>query len=159
MLKRLSQIDQKCQSTMHRLALILAFSSLSMMPAAMFSVMKNLQGACGLEANSVVKVLTMDQVQRDEEDNRNTTFYKAALADQVKDFQGGEYALFFENCVKLTMVTFELRVSLYNVDSSGNKDYLPVGEDVLPLLYMVRLRASILLDALLEVCTSAPHSK
>lgn len=92
-----------------------------------------------MEANSVVKVLTMDQVQRDEEDNRNTTFYKAALADQVKAFKGGEYALFFENCVKLTMVTFELRVSLYNVDSKGNKDYLPVGEDILPTLYMVSL--------------------
>ncbi len=82
----------------------------------------------------------MDQVQRDEQDNRNTTYFKAALAEQVKDFKGGEYALFFENCVKLTMVTFELRVSLYNVDSSGNKDYLPVGEDVLPTLYMVCLQ-------------------
>lgn len=96
-----------------------------------------MQGGCGLEAKSVVKVLTMDQVQKDEEDNRNTTYFKTALADQVKDFKGGEYALFFENCMKMTMVTFELRVSLYNVDSSGNKDYLPVGEDILPSLYMV----------------------
>jgi len=38
----------------------------------------------------------------------------------------------------MLMVTFDIRVSLYNVGKSGNKDYLPVGEDQLPALYMVR---------------------
>ena len=87
----------------------------------------------------MLKILTMDQVLRDEEANRNVTYYKTALADHLKDFKGGEFALFFENCVKMTMVTFELKVSLYNVNKAGNKDYLSVGEDVLPLLYMVSL--------------------
>jgi hypothetical protein len=51
--------------------------------------------------------------------------------------QGGEFAIFFENCEQMVMVTFDMRVSLYNVGKSGNKDYLPVGEEELPALYMV----------------------
>lgn len=79
----------------------------------------------------------MDQVFQDEKAHRNVTYYKTALADHLKDFKGGEYALFFENCERLLMVTFQLRVSLYNVNKSGNKDYLSVGDDTLPSLYMV----------------------
>lgn len=81
----------------------------------------------------------MDRVEMDERAHKNVTHFKAPLAEEVKGFEGGEYALFFENCEKMLMVTFELRVSLYNVGKSGNKDYLSVGEDVLPSLYMVRL--------------------
>ena len=35
-------------------------------------------------------------------------------------------------------MSFDLRVSLYNVKASGRKDYLAVGEDMLPTVYMVR---------------------
>lgn len=85
----------------------------------------------------MLTVLTMDEVNRDEQADMYTTTFKAALADRMKDFKGGEYALFFQNCEEMLLVTFDLRVSLYNVGKSGNKDYLPVGEDVLPTLYMV----------------------
>ena len=36
------------------------------------------------------------------------------------------------------VVSFDLRVALYNVKASGRKDYLAVGEDMLPTVYMVR---------------------
>lgn len=35
-------------------------------------------------------------------------------------------------------MSFDIRTALYNVGKDGNKDYLPVGEDLLPSLYMVR---------------------
>ena len=65
--------------------------------------------------------------------------FHSALSEipALGDFQGGEFALFFENCEPSGMVTFDIRVALYNVGSSGNKDYLAVGEDLLPSLYMV----------------------
>ena len=96
-----------------------------------------LQGACGLDSSSVLKILTMNQVHQDEKAHRNVTYYKTALAEHLEDFRGGEFALFFENCERMLMVSFKLRVSLYNVNKAGNKDYLPVGEDVFPSLYMV----------------------
>jgi len=38
------------------------------------------------------------------------------------------------------VVSFDLRVSLYNVRANGRRDYLAVGEDMLPTVYMVRRR-------------------
>lgn len=38
-------------------------------------------------------------------------------------------------------MSFDLRVALYNVKASGRKDYLAVGEDMLPTVYMVRSAA------------------
>ncbi len=37
-------------------------------------------------------------------------------------------------------MSFDLRVSLYNVRANGRRDYLAVGEDMLPTVYMVRRR-------------------
>ena len=36
------------------------------------------------------------------------------------------------------VVSFDLRVALYNVKAGGRKDYLAIGEDMLPTVYMVR---------------------
>ena len=36
------------------------------------------------------------------------------------------------------VVSFDIRVALYNVRGNGTKDYLSVGEDMLPVVYMVR---------------------
>lgn len=41
------------------------------------------------------------------------------------------------------VVSFDLRVSLYNVRANGRRDYLAVGEDMLPTVYMVRSRGSL----------------
>ena len=85
----------------------------------------------------MITLLTFDSVLRDQQDGKNATVFRAAMADMLPDFTGGEFALFFENCEEMLMVSFDIRVSLYNVRSNANKDYLPVGEDMLPTLYMV----------------------
>ena len=85
----------------------------------------------------MITLLTFDSVLRDQQDSKNMTVFRAAMADMLPDFTGGEFALFFENCEEMLMVSFDIRVSLYNVRSNENKDYLPVGEDMLPTLYMV----------------------
>ena len=40
------------------------------------------------------------------------------------------------------MVSFDIRTSLYNVRRGGVRDYLSVGEDMLPVVYMVRAGSS-----------------
>lgn len=50
---------------------------------------------------------------------------------------GGEFSLFYTNCEKLTVVSFDIRVALYNVRANGYKDFLSVGEDMLPVVFMV----------------------
>lgn len=50
---------------------------------------------------------------------------------------GGEFSLFYTNCEKQTVVSFDIRVALYNVKANGYKDFLSVGEDMLPVVFMV----------------------
>ena len=50
---------------------------------------------------------------------------------------GGEFSLFYTNCEKQTVVSFDIRVALYNVKAGGYKDFLSVGEDMLPVMFMV----------------------
>ena len=50
---------------------------------------------------------------------------------------GGEFSLFYTNCEKQTVVSFDIRVALYNVKANGYKDFLSVGEDMLPIVFMV----------------------
>ena len=56
----------------------------------------------------------------------------------------GMYALFFYNCKKLNSnaseqqtvpVTFEVKVTLYNIDKSGTISYLSYGKTILPEMY------------------------
>ena len=69
------------------------------------------------------------------------TLWRARLAELRRrplcSAAGGEFSLFYTNCEKLTVVSFDIKVALYNVRSSGYKDYLSVGEDMLPLVFMV----------------------
>ena len=60
------------------------------------------------------------------------------LARHIPNFAGGVYLLFYANCEPGTLASFDIRVSLYNVRGNGKKDFLAVGDDMLPLLYMVR---------------------
>lgn len=90
-----------------------------------------------MDAHDVAKLLTFDQVLSQQTNEGNKTSLKVALGELLPGFEGGEYALFFENCEQLLMVSFTIRVSLYNVRSNGYIDYLPVGEDLLPGFYMV----------------------
>ena len=177
------------------------------------------QGACALDANNVIKLLTFDAVDTNRKAGHDATALNVHLPELVRDYAGGEYSLFFANCqargpglpalqlasragcrrpagprslrssaacvaqhdcrgsrervvcfapqqevqgskslpwqvgkglhgvseVQLcgaaqpnAMVSFDLRVALYNVKASGRKDYLAIGEDMLPTVYMVR---------------------
>ena len=82
----------------------------------------------------MVTLLTFDKVPR----GSNATSLEVPLKDQLTDFQGGYFSLFYANCEPDLLVTFDMRVSLFNVRPNGRKDYLSVGEDVLPLVFMVR---------------------
>lgn len=59
------------------------------------------------------------------------------VQDLIAEYQGGEFQLFFANCQTLSAVSFELRTELYNVKSNGKRDYLSIGEDELPTVFMV----------------------
>ena len=47
------------------------------------------------------------------------------------------YYLYFANCEPEMKITFGARVEMYNVDGSGHKDYLSVGETELSEMYFV----------------------
>ena len=62
---------------------------------------------------------------------------KAFLQFFMHMIAGGEFSLFYTNCEKQTVVSFDIRVALYNVKANGYKDFLSVGEDMLPVVFMV----------------------
>jgi hypothetical protein len=47
----------------------------------------------------------------------------------------GIYNVYFINCNDKTKISFELNIDQYNVDASGNKNYLHLGQFPLPGLY------------------------
>ena len=63
------------------------------------------------------------------------------MASVLPDFIGGELSLYFVKCPGLEpyVVTIDIKVSSYNIKGE-RQDYLSVGDDALPLLYMVRGR-------------------
>ena len=61
------------------------------------------------------------------------------MQDLIAEYQGGEFSIFFANCEPLSAVSMDLRTELYNVKTNGKRDYLSIGEDALPTVYMVRL--------------------
>lgn len=99
------------------------------------------QGTCAFEAENVIKLLTFDAVESNKAAGSELTQLSARLADLIKDYHGGEFSLFYANCQKLAVVSFDIRVALYNVRGNGIKDFLSVGEDMLPLIYMVGTHA------------------
>lgn len=76
---------------------------------------------------------------------------KFNLAHQVS--ASNEYSLFFESCVK-TEVSMDVTTSMYNVEN-GYKDFLPVGQTVLPRMYFVFFLANVtLLGIWIYMCWS-----
>jgi hypothetical protein len=75
------------------------------------------------------------------------TLFTLAEADKLNYTHpvetSNEYSLFFENCVK-TEVSMDVVTSMYNVEN-GFKDFLPVGETVLPRMYFVFFLANVAL--------------
>jgi len=64
----------------------------------------------------------------------NSYNYKATIpADR-----GGEYSLFFANCQSdSVVVSFQVTVTMYNVDAKGQRDYLSAGQALLPVVFTV----------------------
>ena len=52
--------------------------------------------------------------------------------------RSGLYAILFANCVEDAVVSFNVRIQLSNIDSDGETNYLSVGEQELPTMYLVR---------------------
>ena len=56
------------------------------------------QGACALDANNVIKLLTFDAVDTNRKAGHDATALNVHLPELVRDYAGGEYSLFFANC-------------------------------------------------------------
>ena len=100
------------------------------------------QGTCALLAETVVKVLTFSQVEENAKAGKNSTMLTETMANLVPNYAGGEWSLFFANCQKPSVVSFDVRVEMYNMHS-GQKDYLSIGEDMIPAVYLVSSRCII----------------
>ena len=96
------------------------------------------QGTCALLAETVVKVLTLNQVEENAKAGKNSTVVSEAMANLVPSYAGGEWSLFFANCQKPSVVSFDVRLEMYNLHN-GQKDYLSIGEDMIPAVYLVGL--------------------
>ena len=92
-----------------------------------------MQGSCALDVKDVATLLTFKSI----DPGNVTSALATALADRMPDFAGAELSLFFANCETDTQVSFDVTASLYNVKGE-RKDFLGVGEDSLPAVYMVR---------------------
>lgn len=99
------------------------------------------QGTCALLADTVVKVLTLKQVEENAPAGKNSTKISESMAKLVPSYAGGEWSLFFANCQKPSVVSFEVRVEMYNMHN-GQQDYLSIGEDMIPAVYLVRSTSS-----------------
>ena len=52
--------------------------------------------------------------------------------------RSGFYVVLFANCAEDAVVSFNVRIQLSNIDSDGETNYLSVGEQELPTMYLVR---------------------
>jgi hypothetical protein len=102
------------------------------------------QGTCALQAETVTKLLTLKQVEDNSKAGDNKTILSDTMANLVPGYTGGEWSLFFANCQKPSVVSFNLNVAMYNMHN-GQRDYLSIGEDMIPSVYLVSLPAICLL--------------
>ena len=83
-----------------------------------------------------MKLLTLKQVEDNLMAGKNATVLSESMAKLVPEYEGGEWSLFFANCQKPSVVSFDLTVAMYNIHN-GQRDYLSVGEDMIPSVYLV----------------------
>lgn len=72
---------------------------------------------------------------------------------------GGLFYLYFANCELDMPVSFDSRIELYNLDRSGRKDYLSVGETELEEVFWVSAPSSHLLTSYSSAQPTAGHSR
>jgi len=111
------------------------------------------EGRCALDSEEQITLITFDQIDL----TLNSVAGDFSLADMLEDYAGGEFILYFANCEPDTAVDFDITLALYN-KKGAKLDFLPVGEDTLPLLYLVSTRRSAALISSMQcvstTCTS-----
>lgn len=93
-------------------------------------------GTCALQDSNVIKLLTLNQVEDSMKSGQNSTSILGLMAELVPEYHGGEWSLFFANCQKPSVVSFDIITAMYNIHD-GHRDYLSVGEDMIPSVYLV----------------------
>lgn len=104
------------------------------------------QDICPLKAENTVKLFTMDEVVAAKK--QEAFKFKIELQSLIVDYQANEFQIFFANCAKESVVSFSLRTELYNVKPNGKRDYLSIGENQLPLVYMVMFIVFVVMGAI-----------
>lgn len=105
-----------------------------------------------LKARGMYCILDSDQTH---------TLFTLADIDQFnmthKILSNSEYSFFFINCVG-SEISMDVRTSMYNVED-GLKDFLPIGQTVLPLMYFMFFLCNVsLLGIWVYICWSQRQS-
>lgn len=91
------------------------------------------EGKCALDATDVtITLLTFDEIDA----TKGELQRGFALRELIQDYDGGEFSLFFANCEPDSAVDFKANIALYNM-KGDTPDFLPVGDDVLPIIYFL----------------------
>eukprot|EP00238_Polyblepharides_amylifera_P011587 CAMPEP_0196582350 /NCGR_PEP_ID=MMETSP1081-20130531/38671_1 /TAXON_ID=36882 /ORGANISM="Pyramimonas amylifera, Strain CCMP720" /LENGTH=438 /DNA_ID=CAMNT_0041902889 /DNA_START=78 /DNA_END=1394 /DNA_ORIENTATION=+ len=93
------------------------------------------EGSCVLENSNIDRLFTFQEL--DQNRNSEGSDWTFDYVNKIAPDKGGEYSLFFANCLPQAVVSFDINVALYNEGASGAKDYLSAGEAMLPTVYMV----------------------
>eukprot|EP00887_Chlorella_sp_A99_P000658 scaffold5.g658.t1 len=96
------------------------------------------EGKCALDATDVtITLLTFDEIDATKgELQRGFALRELIQARRGPDYDGGEFSLFFANCEPDSAVDFKANIALYNM-KGDTPDFLPVGDDVLPIIYFL----------------------
>jgi len=90
------------------------------------------EGGCVLDNQNIDRLFTFQEM-----DAQRGMDGKFEYVNRISPDKGGEYSLFFANCQPGAVISASVRVALYNEGPNGVRDYLSVGEALLPTLYMV----------------------
>jgi len=93
------------------------------------------EGSCVLENANIDRLFTFQEL--DQNRNAEGSVWTFDYTNKISPEKGGEYSLFFANCLPQAVVSFEISVLLYNEGPGGMRDYLSAGEAMLPTVYMV----------------------
>lgn len=100
-------------------------------------------GLCPLDSEEQITLLNFGEIDV----GSRSLERDFVLDDMLEDYTGGEFLLYFANCEADTAVDFDITLALYNL-KDNRMDFLPVGQDYLPLLYFVAFLAFTSLGAL-----------
>lgn len=92
------------------------------------------QGLCALDSDEQITLFTFNEIDL----VSHAAERDIALENLLDNYSGGEFMLYFANCEPQTAVDFEVKLALYNLKGDA-MDFLPVGQDILPVLYAVSI--------------------